>query len=68
MQISISPFSANSFFEQIPGNVVNSGKVKIASIGPVTSERLKELGIRIDVTAAEHTIDGLLNAIEESRK
>ena len=63
-----SPFSANSFFEQIPGNVVNSGEVKIASIGPVTSERLKNLGLRVNVEAAEHTIDGLLNAIEESRK
>jgi uroporphyrinogen III methyltransferase/synthase len=63
-----SPFSASSFFEQIPRDIVNSGKVKIASIGPVTSERLKNFGLRINVEAAEHTIDGLLDAIEESRK
>jgi uroporphyrinogen III methyltransferase/synthase len=63
-----SPSSVDGFFEQIPGEKVNSGKVKVASIGPVTSERLKELGIKVDVTAAKHTIDGLLNAIEESIK
>ncbi|MHC4751233.1 MAG: uroporphyrinogen-III C-methyltransferase [Planctomycetota bacterium] len=63
-----SPSSVDGFFQQIPGEIANSGKVKVASIGPVTSKRLKELGIRVDVTAAEHTIDGLLNAIEESIK
>jgi uroporphyrinogen-III synthase len=34
----------------------------------VTSERLKELGITVDVTAKEHTLDGLLDAIEEAEK
>jgi len=61
-----SPSSADGFFEQISGEAVNSGKVKVASIGPVTSERLKELGITADVTAKEHTLDGLLDAIEEA--
>lgn len=59
-----SPSSARGFFEQIQGNLVNSSDVKVASIGPVTSERLKNLGIRVDVEASEHTIDGLLAAIE----
>ena len=61
-----SPSSADGFFEQISGEAVNSGKVKVVSIGPVTSERLKELGITADVTAKEHTLDGLLDAIEEA--
>ncbi|UCC99502.1 MAG: uroporphyrinogen-III C-methyltransferase [Phycisphaerales bacterium] len=59
-----SPSSADGFFEQVPAETVNSSRVKVASIGPVTSERLKQLGIRADVTAKQHTIDGLLNAIE----
>jgi len=63
-----SPSSVNGFFEQITGEIVNSGKVRVASIGPVTSERLKKLGVKIDITAAEHTIDGLLDAIEECEK
>jgi len=61
-----SPSSANGFFEQIPGDLINSGNVKVASIGPVTSERLKTLGLRIDVTATDHTIDSLLDAIEQT--
>jgi len=59
-----SPFSAKAFFEQIPYEIVNSSKTRIASIGPVTSKQLKNLGARVDVTAKEHTIDGLLSAIE----
>jgi len=31
----------------------------------VTSERLKELGVKVDVTAKEYTLDGLLDAVEE---
>ena len=60
-----SPSSVDGFFEQISIEAVSSGKVKVASIGPVTSERLKELGVKVDVTAKEHTLDGLLDAIEE---
>jgi len=61
-----SPSSVNGFFEQIRSDLVNSGNVKVASIGPVTSERLKTLGVRIDVTAEDHTLDGLLDAIEQT--
>lgn len=63
-----SPSSVNGFFEQIRIDLVNSGNVKVASIGPVTSERLKMLGVRIDVTATDHTLDGLLDAIEQTYK
>ena len=63
-----SPSSAKGFFEQIPGELVNSSNTKVASIGPVTSEQLKNLGIRVDVQATEHTTDGLLAAIEKMYK
>jgi uroporphyrinogen III methyltransferase/synthase len=59
-----SPSSVDGFFEQVPAEAVNAGKVKVASIGPVTSARLKQLGVTVDATAREHTIDGLLDAIE----
>lgn len=59
-----SPSSVKGFFEQIDSRSVNSSSVKVASIGPVTSEQLKNLGIKVDVQAAEHTLDGLLTAIE----
>jgi uroporphyrinogen III methyltransferase/synthase len=63
-----SPSSVDGFFEQVPAEAVGAGKVKVASIGPVTSERLKQLGVKVDVTASEHALDGLLDAIEEMEK
>jgi uroporphyrinogen III methyltransferase/synthase len=63
-----SPSSAKGFFEQIPAALVNSNNIRVASIGPVTSEQLKNLGLKVDVQAVEHTIDGLLAAIEKIYK
>jgi len=60
-----SPSSVDGFFGQISAEAVNSSSAKVASIGPVTSARLAELNVTVDLTAAEHTIDGLLNAIEQ---
>ncbi|MBZ5598142.1 MAG: uroporphyrinogen-III synthase [Acidobacteriia bacterium] len=39
--------------------------VRLASIGPVTSSTLRELGLRVDIEAAEYTIPGLIKAIRE---
>ncbi|MBN1392031.1 MAG: uroporphyrinogen-III C-methyltransferase [Sedimentisphaerales bacterium] len=63
-----SPSSVKAFFEQIPADLINSSNTKIASIGPVTSEQLKQLGIKVDVQAIEHTTDGLLDAVEKTYK
>lgn len=63
-----SPSSVDSFFNQIPGDLINSTNVKVASIGPVTSECLRTLGVNVDVTAAEHTLDGLIDTIEQTYK
>ena len=37
--------------------------IRLASIGPVTSSTLRELGLRVDVAAKEFTIPGLIKAI-----
>jgi len=37
--------------------------VKLASIGPVTSGTLRELGLKADIDAEEYTIPGLVDAI-----
>ena len=42
--------------------------VMVASIGPITSTRARELGLKVDVEAAEYTIDGLIQAILEFYK
>jgi uroporphyrinogen III methyltransferase/synthase len=39
--------------------------VRVASIGPVTTETAESLGIRVDVTADEYTIPGLCQAIQK---
>jgi uroporphyrinogen-III synthase len=42
--------------------------VSLASIGPVTSSTLRELGLRVDIQAREYTIPGLIDAIVAHRK
>ena len=37
--------------------------VKLASIGPVTSETLREMGLTVDIEAREFTVPGLVQAI-----
>jgi uroporphyrinogen-III synthase len=49
-------------------NLVGASKaqlcgVRFASIGPVTSATLRELGMRVDIEASEFTIPGLVKAI-----
>jgi uroporphyrinogen III methyltransferase/synthase len=61
-----SPSSVNGFFEQIDVEIVRQGNVRVASIGPVTSRELESHGVCVDVTAGEHTLEGLLAAIEQT--
>jgi uroporphyrinogen III methyltransferase / synthase len=39
-------------------------KTCVASIGPITSETAVKRGLRVDVTAEEHTVPGLVRGIE----
>ncbi len=43
-------------------------RVRLASIGPVTSSTLRELGLPVDIEAAEYTIPGLIKAISSRRQ
>jgi uroporphyrinogen III methyltransferase/synthase len=38
-------------------------KVKVACIGPVTLEAVRELGVEVNVVSKEHTVNGLVEAI-----
>jgi uroporphyrinogen-III synthase len=38
-------------------------RARIAVIGPVTADTARELGLRVDIEATEHTIAGLVDAI-----
>ena len=58
-----SSFAVDCFFEDFDAKSINK-KIKIASIGPSTSDTLRKLGIKPTVEAADHTIDGLIEAME----
>jgi uroporphyrinogen III methyltransferase/synthase len=40
--------------------------VRVAAIGPVTADAAREAGMRVAATASEHTIPGLVGAIERA--
>jgi len=46
-----------------PGHDSELAGMKLASIGPVTSSTLRELGLPVDIEAREYTIPGLVAAI-----
>jgi uroporphyrinogen-III synthase len=52
-------------FATLAGSRVDShlGGIRLASIGPVTSSTLRESGLRVDISAKEFTIPGLVEAI-----
>jgi len=61
-----SSSTVKNFVELVGQETISSGLldgVKLASIGPVTSTTLKELGLRVDIEAKEYTIPGLVEAI-----
>lgn len=54
-----------NFLEAVGGNeeLINSGE--IISIGPITSETIREAGFNVDIEAEEYTIDGIIEKLEE---
>jgi uroporphyrinogen III methyltransferase/synthase len=57
--------TVRSFVELLGTDV---GRARVASIGPITSATVRELGMQVDVEAKEYTIPGLLQAIRESEE
>jgi len=59
-----SASSARNLLDTLEGRLdTDGGAPRLASIGPATSEQLRERGLRVDVEAAEHTPDGLVAAL-----
>jgi uroporphyrinogen III methyltransferase/synthase len=68
-RLDVALFTSSSTVENVtnllgPTAAELLSKTTVASIGPITTSTLAERGIRIDVTAAEYTVDGLLDAVE----
>ena len=61
--VTFTSSSTVRFFTDAGGTVGNGARV--VSIGPVTSETARELGLRVDVEAERHDIDGLVEALLE---
>jgi uroporphyrinogen-III synthase len=61
-----SPCTARNFvawFKSCEGNDDMLRQTHIATIGPITSQAVRELGLHVDIEAKAFTIDGLVDAI-----
>lgn len=59
-----SPSTIKNFMELVgPDAGVLLEGVKIAAVGPITADAIKELGLPLDIMAEEYTIPGLVDAI-----
>jgi uroporphyrinogen-III synthase len=58
-----SSSTVRNFLGLLGARTANLKGIRFASIGPVTSSTLRELGLRVDIAAKEFTIPGLLKAI-----
>ncbi|TLD70406.1 uroporphyrinogen-III C-methyltransferase [Phragmitibacter flavus] len=62
----IITFTSSSTVEHfLKLNLPLAETTRIASIGPITSKTLRDNGLRIDIEAKEHSIPGLVKAIQE---
>ena len=59
-----SSSTAANFAKLVPDGG-GGAKVKFASIGPITSQALRERGFAPDIEAEEYTSEGLVEAIVE---
>lgn len=63
-EVDVVTFTASSTVRSYVELVgAETGGAKVASIGPITSATARELGLEVDVEAAEYTIPGLVAAV-----
>jgi uroporphyrinogen III methyltransferase/synthase len=67
-EIDVITFTSSStvtnLVKRMDGDVDPINKAKVACIGPVTVSVAAKAGLRVDIMAQEHTIPGLVSAIE----
>ena len=67
--IDIATFTSSStvlsLSRLLDGDLGGLSDATVACIGPVTAATAGELGLHVDIVAREHTIDGLITALEE---
>ena len=67
--IDVATFTSSSTVTNLVG-LLDGGAdalsgVRIACIGPVTAETAGRMGLDVDIVAREHTVPGLVEALEE---
>ncbi len=75
-EVDVVTFTSSSTVRHLVGLLGNQarellGRVTVATIGPITSQTARELGLTVQIEAPEHTIPGLVAALEaatEKRK
>jgi uroporphyrinogen III methyltransferase/synthase len=61
-----APSRRNLGGEAAPARAAAPRRLLIACIGPITAETARELGLRVDLVAKEHTVKGLVRALRKS--
>lgn len=61
-----SSSTVHGFIHNVPNATDVLASRTVACIGPITAATARDAGIRVDITADEFTIDGLLDALEEA--
>ena len=59
-----SPSTVDGLISNFSAKELNSRNIRVHCIGPVTADRAIQAGLKVSSTAREHTIDGLIDAIE----
>ena len=58
-----SSSTVRNFVDSLGGRDSLPGGIRVVSIGPVTSATATKLGVRVDVEAERHDLDGLVSAL-----
>lgn len=64
-RVDVAVFTSSSAVDHFLKRVNLPAGCRVASIGPITTRTLGEHGLNVDAEAEEHTIPGLVRAIEE---
>ena len=66
--IDIATFTSSSTVENLvrllDGNLEALSRAVVACIGPITAATAGDMGLKVDIVATEHTVPGLVDALE----
>lgn len=67
-EVDYIPFTSAStvdgFYKALNGDLSCLANVKTVAIGPITKKRMVELGIKPDLEATEHSLEGIISIME----